>query len=203
MPDGSDPSAIFAELGMKAPPMIKPAQVRSQARNLSKSVLTDWSLLSHIVERYGSRIEKRWLKKSPTQRKQLLMSAWGNKIAAEHRPDFELLRTKNEGELQCQALIWPYINQEDLSSKRLMMILLKSRSRNHPGAIVRVDFDATHVGLVACKIERPFLNRHVMVFAGRRTPQTYGELIAWDDHPDALDWMVSNRGHIPGEAFLF
>ncbi|KAL9077066.1 MAG: hypothetical protein Q9157_003488 [Trypethelium eluteriae] len=40
------------------------------------------------------------------------------------------------------------------------------------------------------------------MFTGRTDAATYGELIAWDDHPDAFDWLRFQRGAHPGEGLL-
>jgi hypothetical protein len=41
-----------------------------------------------------------------------------------------------------------------------------------------------------------------MMFTGRHTPETYGELIAWKDHPEAFHWLTSQRGAHPGQGLL-
>ena len=167
---------------MELPPPLPPAEVRSQAQGRSQSVLTSWSLLSHIVERYGTIIGKRWSKKNVQQRKQILVTAWGNNMPACHRPDFDILKWKrtnhsfaNKDDLRREALLWPYINLQDLSRQRLMMLFLLSRSRHHPEAFARADFEACHIGVVSRDIDLPFLNGHVIMFTGRRTAQNYGE----------------------------
>jgi hypothetical protein len=48
----------------------------------------------------------------------------------------------------------------------------------------------------------PFLNGYVMMFNGRSTPESYGQLLAWGDHPDAFQWMISKRGVIPGQGLF-
>jgi hypothetical protein len=154
-------------------------------------------------------IQKRWSKKLGQQRKQILVTAWGSNMATSHRPDFDTLKKKDRGHASAnnddprrQALLWPYINLQDLSRQRLMLLFLDARSRHHPEAFARADREAAHIGIVSQQIAVPFLNERVIMFTGRRTPQTYGELIAWEDHPDAFGWLTSKRGHHPGEGLL-
>lgn len=47
-----------------------------------------------------------------------------------------------------------------------------------------------------------FLNEHVMMFTGRDIPETYGELVAWSDHPEAFHWLTSQRGANPGKGLF-
>ncbi|KAF8925969.1 hypothetical protein BGZ58_000306 [Dissophora ornata] len=37
-----------------------------------------------------------------------------------------------------------------------------------------------------------------MMFTGRNTPETYGQLYSWDTHEDAASWLFSQRGLHPG-----
>ena len=41
-----------------------------------------------------------------------------------------------------------------------------------------------------------------MMFTGRINPNTYGELIAWENHPNVFDWMHSQRGAYSGEGLF-
>lgn len=40
------------------------------------------------------------------------------------------------------------------------------------------------------------------MFMVKTTPERYGELIAWDDHPDAFEWMSTGKGLHPGYGLL-
>ena len=71
-----------------------------------------------------------------------------------------------------------------------------------PDAFARADIDACHFGITSGVFMPAYLNQHVMLFADRHTEDTYGELIAWDDHPEAFNWMMSKYGTLPGEGLL-
>jgi hypothetical protein len=48
-----------------------------------------------------------------------------------------------------------------------------------------------------------FFNGHVMILngvAGNR--RDYGKLMAWEEHPDAFNWMTKQKQFIPGEGLM-
>ena len=208
----TDPRAFFERLGVGGPgglPMPSsfstPQEVRSKARVLSEKVLGNWKLLSNIIERHEATIQKRWIKKTKEQRKKILLGAWP-KMSLSHRPDFAAFKTKpagQTGDSRRGAYMWPYINLEDLlKSKVLFLLLLNSRGRNKPDAFAQADLNACRFGLITSALVPVFLNEHVMMFTGRDTPETYGELIGWSDHPEAFHWLTSQRGANPGEGLF-
>lgn len=204
----TDPKAFFERLGVGGPggpPMPSSQEVRSKARVLSEKVLGNWKLLSDITERYEATIQKRWIKKTKEQRKKILTGAWP-KMSLSHRPDFAAFKTKPAGQIgdsRREAYMWPYINLEDLlKSKVLFLLLLNSRGRNKPDAFAQADLNACRFGRITSALVPAFLNEHVMMFTGRDTPETYGELVAWTDHPEAFHWLSSQRGANPGEGLF-
>ncbi|CRK14738.1 hypothetical protein BN1708_017308, partial [Verticillium longisporum] len=78
--------------------------------------------------------------------------------------------------------------------------MLNARARNGPDEFAHSDVAAYRTGLVTQSIDRPFLNLYVMMFRGRKTPETYGELYHFDDHEDASDWAFEARGLTPGDG---
>jgi hypothetical protein len=87
--------------------------------------------------------------------------------------------------------MWPHINLEDMEQPRPLLLLLKSRSRNAPHLFLDADLEASNLGQGIGAIGSAFLNQFTMMFAGRTSPEKYGELISWDDHDDAFDWLHS------------
>ena len=206
-----DPRAIFDQLGLGRPGGIPlpssfptPEEVRSKARALSEKVLDNWGFLNNIIERHEVTIQRRWMKKTREQRKKVLLATWPS-MALSHRPDFDAFKRTpagQTGDSRREAYMWPYINLEDLLKSKLLLLLLNSRGRNKPDAFAKADIDACRFGHVTRVLVPAFLNEFVMMFTGRHTPETYGELIAWDDHPDAFHWLVSQRGVNPGEGLF-
>ena len=198
-----DPKEFFKNMGMPMPPSFPtPEEVRSQLQARSKAIFLHWNLLKNIIERHESHIQKRWLKKTKEKRKEMLVQVFPD-ISTSHRPDFQAFKTKSSSLRQVPKrtpYLWPHINLEDLLKPKFLLILLNSRGRNPPDVFVRADFDACHLGMVTNVIGRPYLNSYVVMFTGRRTPETYGELISWEDQPDAFELMTSQRGLLPGDA---
>ncbi|KAI9772208.1 MAG: hypothetical protein M1839_002526 [Geoglossum umbratile] len=200
--DWSDPQSFFDNLGLPKPSSFPTAdQVRKEARERSQKILSDWKLLNSIIERREAAIQKRWVKKTKERRKKILLSACPN-MPLTHRPDFEAFTREHPGTPTRfrEAYIWPYINQEDLLKPRLLLLFLNARGRNPPSAFARADFDATRFGNVTGSLRTAFLNQYTMMFTGRNTPETYGELISWDDNEDACFWLTSQRGMHPGHG---
>ena len=144
------------------------------------------------------------MKKIRKKQKDLLLQAWPN-MSATHRPDYEAYRAENTGRRREElsqfqdAYKWPYINQQDLSSRSLV-IFIESRGRNHPSAFARADLDQTYLGTVGHFIPEPaFLDRHTMFMDGDSVEE-YGKLISWKDNRDALVLFALGRQFSPGEG---
>uniref|UniRef100_L2GJ91 Uncharacterized protein n=1 Tax=Colletotrichum fructicola (strain Nara gc5) TaxID=1213859 RepID=L2GJ91_COLFN len=59
-----------------------------------------------------------------------------------------------------------------------------------------------HLGCVTQRIVAVFLNCYVMILHGARDAREYGKLVAWEEHPDAFEWMHTRRQFMPGEGLL-
>ncbi|PKY02469.1 hypothetical protein P168DRAFT_271735 [Aspergillus campestris IBT 28561] len=175
-------------------------EVRQESRDRATQILSTWETLSKIVERHEERIQKRWRQKTQHKRRQILLTAWPN-MPEVHRPDFAAFK-KGVREQAREAYLWPYINLEDLRRPRPLLLFLNARARNPPHLFAQADFDALRLGRGSSVIRPPFLNLHTMMFAGRTTPETYGELLAWDKNPEAMAWAIGGRGILPGPGLL-
>jgi hypothetical protein len=214
MGDYSNPMELLQQISANEPgklpmPSSFPSaeEVRSKAGPLSKSILEHWDMLNTIIQRHEATIQKRWAKKTKESRRKILLAVWPN-MSASHRPDLQAFRanpTRQGGKAPSghrSAYLCPYINLEDLVKSKLLLLFLNSRGRNPPYAFARADIEACHFGITSGAIMPAFLNEHVMMFTGRSSPETYGELLSWDDHPDAFDWLQSQRGAHPGEGLM-
>ncbi|KAK3900268.1 hypothetical protein C8A05DRAFT_17403 [Staphylotrichum tortipilum] len=208
--DWSDPTSFFKHInagapgGLPMPEMMEPTQVRRLCKDRSSAVLASYGRLHGILDRHEATIQKRWTKKTKPQRLQILLNAWPN-MAPEHRPDFaafrkESMTQRERGTKLRDHFIWPYINQEDLLKPKTFPLMLKSRARNHPCEFAASDGEAMHLGRITKAIVPIFLNCYVVTLNGVTSPDDYGKLIAWEDHPDAFDWMHTRRQFLPGEA---
>lgn len=196
----NNPSAFFEASSLPKPSSFPtPGEVRNEARKRVTKIFKDWTLLNHIVQRQEATIRKRWLKKTREQRKNTLLSVWPN-MSASHRPDMEaFFREKSTSTaVSREAYLWPHINQEDLLKPKLFLIFLNARARNFPSAFSAADHTSFRFATTSRKVTAAFLNEYTMMFTGRNTPETYGQLYSWDDHSDAATWLFSLRGVHPG-----
>ncbi|KAI0444142.1 hypothetical protein F4803DRAFT_512780 [Xylaria telfairii] len=202
----SDPFGIFASRGMAPPKMPSPSEVRREARDRSTNIFAYFGKLHTILERHELTIQKRWEKKTRTQRLGVLLQAWPG-MPPTHRPDFAAFR-KHAGNLNSVAIqhrssfVWPIINQEDLGDPKTLTLLLNSRGRNLPHIFAASDGEGMHLGIVTMAIVPIFLNEYVMTLNGIARQEDYGRLIAWEDHEDAFNWMHTRKQFLPGEGLL-
>ncbi|KAM7201351.1 C2H2 and C2HC zinc finger [Rhypophila sp. PSN 637] len=190
------------------------ATVRQQAKVFSSQIHRDHALLRSIIERHESKIQRRWEKKSKSQRLTVLLSAWPHSMPATHRPDWAILRRfrkeGNKANLRHHlgrhrgAFLWPYINQEDLVKTRALLLLLKSRARNHPSLFAGADAAAMNLGAVRNAIEPDILSAFVMMLNGMTSQDEYGKLVFWPvEQPDKIrDWFLKKQQFLPGEGLL-
>ncbi|KAI0869427.1 hypothetical protein GGS24DRAFT_163939 [Hypoxylon argillaceum] len=202
----SDPFGMFASRGMAPPKMPSPTEVRREAKDRSTNIFAHYEKLKSTLERHEATIQKRWEKKTRTQRLGILLQCWPG-MPLTHRPDFATFRKYN-GNLNGistqhrASFIWPIINQEDLGDPKTLTLLLNSRGRNHPHLFAASDGEGMHLGKVTMAVVPIFLNEYVMTLNGMSRQEDYGKLIAWEEHEDAFDWMHTRKQFLPGEGLL-
>lgn len=204
--NNSDPFGIFAARGMGAPPMLSPSQVRKQATDHSKQIYAKYHQLRSILDRHEATIQKRWEKKSRTQRLSILLAAWPD-MPLTHRPDFAAFRKdhRNMARAAAQhrsAFIWPSVNQEDLGDPKTLPLLLNARGRNLPHVFAAADGEDSHLGKVTMAVVPVFLNEHVMLLNGMSKQEDYGKLLGWNEDEGAFDWMHERKQFLPGEGLI-
>lgn len=209
--DYNDPASFFKAIGagehggLPMPELKSPADVRQEAKSLSNQIYTSYETLHEILNRHEATIRKRWFKKTRLQRLKILLNAWPD-MATIHRPDFDAFRKESElqrerGTKYRESFMWPYINQEDLLNPKTLPLLLNSRGRHPPSHFAGADINTIHLGLVSKAIVPIFLNEHVMILNGvAGNTRDYGKLMAWEEHPDAFDWMHTRKQFQPGEG---
>ncbi|KAK3048401.1 hypothetical protein LTR09_010232 [Extremus antarcticus] len=203
--DYNDPESVMRAMGGGPGTNLPiPESVTPQKR--SDQIFSDWNQLKSILDRHAGTIHKRWAKKTKTQRVEILLAAWPH-MPATHRPDFAAFRKENVRQREAGtkfrgAYMWPYINLEGLSRPKTLPLLLDARSRNTPDVFAAADEDAAHLGYATQAIMPSFLNEYTMMFTGRKTPESYGELISWDDDDRAFEWLTSQRGMHPGQGLI-
>lgn len=97
--------------------------------------------------------------------------------------------------------VWPYINQEDLSQPKALLLLLNARGRHDPCEFAAADADSFWLGTVSNAIVPLRVEDNTMILNGAHGPGEYGKLLAWNEHPDAESWMTSQKQFEPSEGF--
>lgn len=181
-----------------------PQEVRQEIRARTCRIFRNHATLNQILARHEATIQKRWMKKTRTQRLRVLLQAWPD-MAAVHRPDFHAFRAEAIEERKTHTrfrdhYMWPYINQEDLCRPKLILLLLNSRGRNLPGEFAAGDIDAMHLGRQLETLRPYFLREYIMIMDGSLGENEYGKLVARDF---GSDWMDGDQKQIsPGEGLL-
>ncbi|TPX16058.1 uncharacterized protein E0L32_000392 [Thyridium curvatum] len=198
---------IGKEGGLPLPSFIKPSEVEAQARPLAESIFRDWEVLKAVVERHEERLLERWRGLKRKKRRDMLLAAWPG-MAPQHRPDIVCWREKF-GETNRQAVdredreafLWPHINLQDLCATRPLWLLMRSRGRDGgPEAFAAADLDGIRFGKACLALMPRYLNQYSMLFTGRTTAESYGQLYAWDELPSGDRSLFENRGTHPGEG---
>ncbi|SPN98454.1 uncharacterized protein DNG_01498 [Cephalotrichum gorgonifer] len=206
--DDDDDGASRNEVpvGTSSPDLPSPGLegVRNEARKRSKNIASSFNTLRAIVERHEAAIQRRWVKKIKRQRLKTLLAAWPN-MAVSHRPDFKASRNsldKRESNLRYRTeLMWPYINQEDLSQERSLLLLINSRGRHTPPNFTGADFSAISCFMPKVK-PGATLHPDVMILQDVTNAKDYGKLLGWHEHKDAKDWMDIYRQFRTDEGLL-
>ncbi|KAK5993500.1 hypothetical protein PT974_06932 [Cladobotryum mycophilum] len=202
----SNPINFFNAIGRPAPRLPSAADVRAEAKKRAITIFFNYELLNGILQRHEATIQKRWTKKTRQQRINTLLKAWPG-MPSNHRPDYEAFRragskTQLRAKSGTDSFMWPYINQEDLSQTQPLLLLLNARGHEIPSSFAAADYEAMHLGIVCEVIERSFLNQYTMMLHRVTAPEEYGKLLAWDDHPDAFDWMQTQKQFSPGDGLV-
>jgi hypothetical protein len=183
------------------PKKLSHAEIAKLARAFSLSIFKDWSKLNAILKRFEGTIHKRWLKKSPKQRRELLLKAWPD-MPMTHRPDFAGFRKvlKNAPRtrtLPSSAYLWPYINLEDLMQRHHLLLFINSRGRNLPALFAQTDLRSAHLGhgWRPCEDEDDLR----MELFGQSTPATYGRLLTIEA---TLSPTIQRIVHTPARGLL-
>lgn len=171
-----------------------------------KRIFTNYETLHEILQRHELLIQKRWAKKSRKQRLKILLKTWPE-MPAGHRPEFEMIRKKVPLQRGTRTkwrdcFLMPYINQEDLSGQKPLLLLLHARGRHSPSEFAAADAQVFFLGILAKALETSYSNGWTMILNGTTDAKEYGNLVAWDSHPHAYEWLWTRKQFIPGEGML-
>ena len=106
---------------------LTPEGVQKEARERAAKIFQNHEVLEKIIERHEETIRKRWSKKSNAQKKKILLEAWPS-MCSQHRPDVAAWRQQPDSNSR-EAYMWPYINLEDLTKTKSLLLMLHYRGR--------------------------------------------------------------------------
>jgi hypothetical protein len=132
-----------------------------------------WLRLANIMAKHETLIRKRWLKKTQAQRVEILRKAMPG-IAPMHRPDMEIAVRAgcpvDRHPRVLESYSYPYINLEDLSKPKSLLIFLNTRGRHLPNALAYSDFELGPLARLRSKLLKE--TKYTMNFIG-----TYGGIV--------------------------
>lgn len=145
-----------------------------------------WMRLANVVAQHEQLIRARWLKKTNRQRKDVLLSAMPD-MPSSHRADIEMVLEQCCPNQRCDLLssILPYINLEDLTKPKSLLILLNARAHHLPNEFAYSDFELAPLAQIRPVLLNP--TDFTINFIGN-----YGGVVHWDDEKAAQDSM--NKG---------
>lgn len=174
---------------------------RREAPQKVQRIFDNFDRLKKIFGAYSSTLSSRWMKRTVPKRKKLLLEAWPG-MSQGHRPDFNAYRRGLKDSRYRDAYLLPYINLEDLSTPKNLMLLLDARSRHTPDVFAWSDSSTTHMANAVQSVHVPHAIGHSMLLTGQRTRDTYGTVVSWSQNKDAAQDMYVGRGFHLGEGLL-
>jgi hypothetical protein len=177
---------------------LTPEDVEKEVRARAENLFQNRELLENIVEHHEETIRTRWDNKSNTQRKEILLEVWPG-MCSEHQPGVEALR-KSSTSHSNETYNWLYNNLEDLVETKALLLMLHYRGRYQPHEFVRSDLEQAALGEASGANMPSFLDEYMMLFADRRTVNTYGKLVSWDDDENAFENMTNGIAMHPGHG---
>ncbi|KAF2688023.1 hypothetical protein K458DRAFT_415097 [Lentithecium fluviatile CBS 122367] len=152
-----------------------------------------WQYLQRALNHHENTICKRWMKKTRSQRKAILLIAWPG-MNTRHRHDIESffqpsIFTEQEAE---DAWKHPYINIDNLLRPKALLVFLNSRGRNAPFEFAYSDLDLSPM-FKWRKEHTPKAQRGSLWPSLVSSPLEYGRVVEWNDESAAAESI--KQGH--------
>ena len=162
--------------------------------------LQHWNELHNLLLQHEETFRKRWIKKTISKRKQVLLAAWPN-IPPSHRPDLgALLKESHEqrvaGTRFRSDYLFPYINLEDLCRAKNILLLLHCRGHNQPHVFASFDLKTQQLGRRSTALQPGFMEDYVMLTSAEH----YGEMVPLDS--DSTRESLFRVTPQPGDGLL-
>jgi hypothetical protein len=181
--------------------------VRDKATDLVRSIFKNFKFLGAVLDRHEATIHRRWLKKTNKLRLKVILEAWGAKMAASRRPEFEAIELESEKERAAGTAyrdyyLWPYINEEDLCNSHSLLLLMSTRARCHPSGLAATEHEAHSIGerLLCFAFSTP--GEYVMDLVDDGDEGCYGKLWSLHEHPDKCAALGTRGYAVPHSGLL-
>ncbi|KAF2747089.1 hypothetical protein M011DRAFT_477543 [Sporormia fimetaria CBS 119925] len=175
-------------------------ETRVLSAQLSEVIMRDSAYLRSLVEKQDLTLRRRWLKRNPGQKQDLLLRAWPN-MPAMHRPNDQAnIATPNERDWD--SLLLPYINMEDLKQDPALTVFLHARAKNPPShfALSEPLFSSLLPPKLTLRARWPDA---AMLLTGTSIANGYGQIEKCEGSGDFGEQMeLLGRGVSPGEGLI-
>ena len=167
------------------PTFISIDEAHAKRLQYATQIFHGYDHLRILLQLHENAIRTRWLRKSRRKREKILRGSWPE-IPTQHSPDLLALLQREMWNRDAPEWLWPHINLEDLATKNLFLIFLNARGRNPPHLFSHADLESCKLGRNYAQITPTLLDDYTMMFTARDSMDTYGELISWDEDPQAF-----------------
>ncbi|KAI4916953.1 hypothetical protein J4E90_003458 [Alternaria incomplexa] len=178
-----------------AEPDLPPELVLDTAAALSRNIFTHWHRLNAIVQRHEGAIRIRWRKKSAAKRRELFQVVFPG-MPDLHRPDVDNMHGNftdracgEPNHVATSSELRPYINSEDLSDAKSLLVFINARARNRPATFAESELSFSGMA-VPCQATR---YPHVLINLSDQDSKTqevkeemYGRIKGLESEPHAV-----------------
>ena len=119
-----------------------------------------------------------------------------------HRPDFNVYRRGLKGIRHRDAYLLSYVNLEDLSTPKNLMLLLDARSQHTSDVFAWSDSNTILMANTVQAVHVPHVVGHSMLLIGQSTRFIDETIVSWSQNKDAVQDMYVGRGFHLGEGLL-
>lgn len=155
------------------------SEIRREIEERAHRISNNYEVLHEILRRHQPTIQARWTKKRPSQKQKVLRELWAN-MPERHRPDFYAFRcagAQKRNNKYRDWYMWPYINEQDLTARDSLLLLINSRAFYTPSNFVDGDLAAMKFGLEMGILESVPLPGYSITLLDSESIEDYGKLV--------------------------
>ncbi|QYS99669.1 hypothetical protein H0G86_006789 [Trichoderma simmonsii] len=167
-------------------PSIDSSEIRREIEERAHRIVINYETLHEILLRHQPTIQARWTKKRPSQKQKVLHELWAN-MPEKHRPEFYAFRcagAQKRNKKYRDWYMWPYINEQDLTARDSLLLLINSRAFHTPSNFVDGDLAAMKFGLEMGILKSVPLPGYRMTLLDSENIEDYGRLADISDYSE-------------------